>query len=68
MASLFCTVALSIMRLLIIKNNDTFWLEGGRLSYRIFLLIMMIWTLAMAIAIPPAVGFGRIGQDMVGIR
>ena len=68
MASLYCTVTLSIIRLFIIKNGDNFWLEGSRLSCKIFVLIMMIWTMAMAIAIPPAIGFGKIGQDMVGIR
>ena len=68
MASLYCTVTLSIIRLFIIKNGDNFWLEGSRLSCKIFVLILMIWTMAMAIAIPPAMGFGKIGQDMVGIR
>ena len=68
MASLYSTVALSIARLVIVKYKDDSGLQNSKLSEKTASVLMIIWFLALAVSIPPLVGFGKYGQNMVAVR
>ena len=68
MASLYTTVALSIVRLHIINGKDRSWLEHSSLSLRNSRYLLFIWILAFTFAVPPLIGIGIYDQSMVGAR
>ena len=69
MASLYSTVALAVIRLIIVKNSDNSWLERcNKFSFQTTSALIAVWLLALIISVPPLLGFGRFGQDMVGVR
>ena len=68
MASLYTTVALSIVRLHIINGKDRSWLEHSSLSLRSSRYLLFIWILAFTFAAPPLIGIGIYDQSMVGAR
>ena len=68
MVSLYSTVSLSVARLIILKFNDTSGLMHSDFPYQSTKGLTMIWFLALLIAVPPLLGFGRYGQNMVVVR
>ena len=69
MASLYLTVILSVIRLIIIKKRDDSWLKRCSFSHRKDLLSMMIiWVFTFTFSLPPLLGIGRYDQSMVGVR
>ena len=68
MASLYSTVALSLARLVIVKYKDDSGLQNSKFSEKTASVLTIIWFLALAISIPPLLGFGKYGQNMVAVR
>jgi hypothetical protein len=66
MASLYASLSLALVRLIIIKFNDNTWLEVNSFKSKIPMLI--IWPLTLTFSIPPLIGFGYYDQSMVGVR
>ena len=67
MASLYASLSLTVVRLIIIKFNDNSWLEADSFKSKISLL-MIIWPITLTFSIPPLVGIGYYDQSMVGVR
>ena len=68
MASLYTSVSLAVIRLIIVKQEDKFWLKEGNWSCSATIVLTMTWFLALATSIPPVLGIGQFGQDTVGVR
>lgn len=68
MASLYTSVSLAVIRLIIVKKDDKFWLKEGNWSCTATIVLTMTWCLALATSIPPVLGVGQFGQDTVGVR
>ena len=69
MASLYLTVILSVIRLIIIKKKDDSWLKRCSFSHRKDVLsITIIWVFTFTFSLPPLLGIGRYDQSMVGVR
>ena len=68
MSSLYSTVALSIARLVIVKYKDDTGLQNSNFSMKTASVLTIIWSLALAISMPPLFGFGKYGQNMVAVR
>ena len=69
MASLYLTVILSVIRLIIIKKRDDSWLKRCSFSHRKdFFSMMIIWVFTFTFSLPPLLGIGRYDQSMVGVR
>ena len=62
------TVILAVIRLIIVNKNDNTWLEEAKLSFKTVSILIIAWVHALFLALPPLFGFGRYGQDMVGVR
>ena len=68
MVSLYTTVAISVVRLMIMKFNDISELNVNRISLQSTRKLIMIWCLGLSLAVPPLLGFGQYGQNMVVVR
>ena len=68
MSSLYSSVTLSVVRLLITSKNDNSWLEKSTCSIKVVIPLLVVYVLSLLISLPPMVGLGGIGQDMVGVR
>ena len=68
MSSLYSAAAWAVFRLIIISKSNNSWLEASNISFRATRALQIIWIIAISVAFPPLVGFGRYGQDMVGTR
>ena len=69
MSSLYTTVALTCIRLLIVKRHANAWLEQkSPKSNNSRYVIMLVWLSSVAVSSPPMFGSGKIDQSMVGVR
>ena len=68
MASLYTSVFLAVMTMIIIRRDADGWLKKAHCSWPIIFTLSVIWCLALAASLPPAVGLGHYSQDMIGVR
>ena len=68
MASLYTSVFLAVMTMIIIRRDDYGWLKKAHRSWPIIITLLAIWCFALAASLPPAVGLGHYSQDMIGVR
>ena len=68
MASLYTSVFLAVMTMIIIRRDDDCWLKKAHRSWPIIVTLSAIWCFALAASLPPAVGLGHYSQDMIGVR
>ena len=68
MVSLYSTVSLSVVRLMIMKFNEISEFKVDYFSWASIRRIIIIWCLGILIAIPPFLGIGHYGQNMVVVR
>ena len=69
MSSLYTTLALTCIRLLIVKRHANTWLEQkGPKSNNSRYVVMLVWLSSVAVSTPPIFGLGKIDQSMVGVR
>ena len=68
MASLYTSVFLAVMIMIIVRRDDDSWLKKANRSWPITVTLSAIWCLALAASLPPAVGLGHYSQDMIGVR
>ena len=62
------TVILAVIRLIVVNKNDNTWLEESKLSLKTVCILIISWVHALFLSLPPLIGLGRYGQDMVGVR
>ena len=68
MSSLFSTLTLSVLRLIIIKGKSNAWLQSCEFTWKETRVLPIIWQFSLSFALPPFLGFGRYGKDIVGVR
>ena len=68
MSSLFSTLTLSVLRLIIIKGKSNAWLQSCEFTWKETRVLQMIWLFSLSFALPPFLGFGRYGKDIIGVR
>ena len=68
MVSLYSTVILAIVRLIVVMTDDNSWLRPSGYSLRSTWTISLALMLALIVGLSPLIGFGRYDVDMVGIR
>ena len=68
MASLFLTVILALVRMMIVTKKDDSWLQRSTFSCKNRLLMLTLWIFTLGFSLPPLIGIGRYDQSMVGVR
>ena len=69
MSSLYSTLVLAIIQLLIITTcKGKSWLDDSKSLAKPVSVVTIIWCLALSTSLPPMLGTGEVGQDMVAVR
>ena len=65
---MFGTVTFAIVRLILIKRKQDFWLAPTKFKLKTITVVKLMWLFSLTFALPPLFGYGRFSKEMVGIK